>query len=195
MSEAPYSSEALLNQLQLLEGLDLIPRTGYLQHGVNDPESVAEHSWHVATVAWTLLPYAQPLNDMRALELALFHDVGERLIGDLPRPVRRLFPEGAKENAEEIAISEVLAASGDRATELAAELRAATSGESRFVHHCDRLQLLLKTATYAEWRRGACDRFFDELVHNSDGQRRTNSDAQFVIFDELREVLIRRQAR
>ena len=195
MPDQTYDCEALLEQFQRLEGLDLIPRTGYLQRGIRDPESVAEHSWHVATIAWSLLPYVQPLNDVRALELGLLHDVGERLIGDLPRPARRLFPEGAKEEAEEIAMGEVLAASGERGKALAAELRTGTSLEARFIHHCDHFQLLLKTATYADWQRGSSSQFFDDLMAKSTIQAARNDNAQFAIFDELREALGRLRSR
>ena len=193
MSPSAQRIDPLIDQLLSLEGLDLIPRTGYLQRGVRSPESVTEHSWHVAVVAWTLLPFVQPIDQAKALELALLHDVGELLIGDLPRPARRLFPPNAKEIAEKQAVVEVLHASSDRATALADDLRHKHSLESRFVHHCDRLQLLLKTATYAQRNEGESAAFLREL--GAQPHRPAANDAeQFAIFDELRGALLARHS-
>jgi len=38
----------LLDLLLEVQNLDRIPRLGYLLSGVSDPESVSEHTWHVA---------------------------------------------------------------------------------------------------------------------------------------------------
>lgn len=194
MRSATPDLSALLEQMLTLETLDRLPRTGFLQRGVSRAESVAEHSWHVATVAWTLLPYCCPLDEFRVLELALLHDVGEQIIGDLPRPAKRLFPKGAKETAEEIAMGEVLAASKGRAAVLASELRSGSSPEAQFVHQCDQLQLLLKTATYADWNEGASEQFFRDLTAETNAAFATHKDPpQFAIFGELRRALIQRR--
>ena len=48
------SNQTLLDTLLELQGLDRVPRTGYALRGVDNPESVSEHSWHVTFLAWTL---------------------------------------------------------------------------------------------------------------------------------------------
>ena len=55
------------------------------------PENVQEHSLHVALVAHMLAVirnrlFSGKVNPERAATLALYHDVGEVLIGDLPTP-------------------------------------------------------------------------------------------------------------
>ena len=62
------------------------------------PESVQEHSLQVALVTHMLAVirnrlFSGEVNPERAATLALYHDVGEVLIGDLPTPVKYFNPE------------------------------------------------------------------------------------------------------
>lgn len=59
------------------------PRTGWFLAGVENPESVAEHSFLTALIAYSLalLEGADP---HRTATLALFHDTGESRTGDIP---------------------------------------------------------------------------------------------------------------
>lgn len=182
--------EALLEQILDLERLDQIPRTGYLQRGVEGAESVTEHSWHVATLAWTLLPHVRPIDELRVLELALLHDVGELTLGDIPRPGAALLPQGAKASAEDQALRLILRASGARAEALIDELTARASREARFVHACDQLQLLVKTLLYARWQRGETAPFLTRLLEES-GTRAPSWVDEFEPLAEIRRAVRR----
>ena len=62
------------------------------------PENVQEHSLQVALVTHILAVirnrlFSGKVNPERAATLALYHDVGEVLIGDLPTPVKYFNPE------------------------------------------------------------------------------------------------------
>ena len=62
------------------------------------PESIQEHSHRVAVIAHTLATIRNRLYDgcvdpARAAVLALYHDAGEVLTGDLPAPVKYFNPE------------------------------------------------------------------------------------------------------
>ena len=62
------------------------------------PENVQEHSLQVALVTHILAVirnrlFSGRVNPERAATLALYHDVGEVLIGDLPTPVKYFNPE------------------------------------------------------------------------------------------------------
>ena len=68
-----------------------------LMHGTY-PENVQEHSLQVALVTHMLAVirnrlFSGEVNPERAAALALYHDVGEVLIGDLPTPVKYFNPE------------------------------------------------------------------------------------------------------
>ena len=66
----------------------------------------------------------------------------------------RYLPDGAKATAENAAFAELMAPCGDRARELFAEYQEQATPEARLVKACDKLQLLLKVATYQGWGEG-----------------------------------------
>lgn len=140
----------LLDLLLELQRLDRVPRTGYLLSGVADPESVSEHSFHVAFLAWALGRRIDGVDAGRAVAIALVHDLAEARLGDLPRTAARLLPEGAKDAAEAAALAEMVpdGALADDAGELLAEYAAAGTPEARLVKACDKLQLMLKVTVY-----------------------------------------------
>ncbi len=119
------ANPTLLDSLLELQALDRVPRAGYQLRGVDDPESVTEHGWHLLLLLWAVAPEVAGIDLGRALELALVHDLAEIRIGDLPRTAARYLPDGAKEEAEAAALGEVMAPLGDRAPALFAEYRPA----------------------------------------------------------------------
>ena len=144
-------NHSLLDSLLELQALDRLPRTGYALRGVNEPESIAEHGFHLCVLIWALAPDVPDLDLGHALELALVHDLPEIRIGDLPRTAGRYLPEGAKAVAERAALAELLAPQGERAPALLAEFEEGSSREARLVRACDKLQLMLKVFVYERW--------------------------------------------
>lgn len=63
--------------------LQRLPRTGWLLAGVQHPESVAEHSFRTAVLAYVIAAL-EGANPDRAATLALFHDFPEARSGDIP---------------------------------------------------------------------------------------------------------------
>jgi 5'-deoxynucleotidase len=79
------------------------------------PENIAEHSLQVALIAHALAmignTYFSEDNDIGAItQMALFHDAGEVLIGDLPTPVKYFNPQikEAYSQIEEVAKHKLL---------------------------------------------------------------------------------------
>jgi putative hydrolases of HD superfamily len=154
-------NESLLELLLELQVLDRIPRSGFVLRGVADPESVTEHSWHVALLVWVLGERLPGIDLARAVAIALLHDLAELRVGDLPRTAGRYFPQGAKKTAEGAAMDEILAPLPEKARRLYAEYQEATTLESQLVKACDKLQLMLKVAVYESWGTGALAEFWE----------------------------------
>ena len=57
-------------------------RTGWVQRGVSDPETVASHSYAVALLTM-IIADLRGLNTLDAVRMALIHDLAESIIGDL----------------------------------------------------------------------------------------------------------------
>ncbi len=69
----------------LLEALELKDesRTGWVLRGIESPESVAAHTWGVATLCLYYADRADGVDRDRAVSMALVHDLGEARIGDV----------------------------------------------------------------------------------------------------------------
>jgi putative hydrolase of HD superfamily len=152
-----------------------VPRTGWLDRGITpeETESVADHSFGVALLAWLLAP--DELDRARVVELALLHDLAESAVGDATpydrdtlqtldpdtrrnwlnqRHIRTDEQRAAKQAAETAAIASLAAAlppdRRDRLQSRWSELSDRTSPEARFVKDMDILETWLQSRRYAE---------------------------------------------
>ena len=175
-----HAAEALLGLAQFASKLKSVPRTGWLDRGIPplQVESVADHSFGVALLAWgyALQRRAEgvAINPERVLMLAVLHDLAEAETGDLTpynpaaipdehEPVaRRAFLEtrhrrdpqrdAAKRAEEDAAVRELLAtlpsATRSALQEVWDDLRQGASSEARFVKQVDRLETFLQSRRY-----------------------------------------------
>jgi putative hydrolase of HD superfamily len=148
----PEDVDALLTAYRLKdEG-----RTGWQLRNVEDPESVAGHSWGVALLA---LAYADAagVDADRALRLAVLHDVGESELGDVPTradPDHQpdVSPEET-ERRERETVETLAAAVGD---DLIADWTAyeeRETPEARFVKDMDLVDMCVQALYYERERR------------------------------------------
>jgi 5'-deoxynucleotidase YfbR-like HD superfamily hydrolase len=72
----------LLNFLRSVGLLKTLRRQGWVDRGIRDPESVADHSFRGAWMAWTL-GQAAGLDTDRLVKIMLIHDLPEVEIGDV----------------------------------------------------------------------------------------------------------------
>lgn len=170
MDVSPHD-RAFLTFWSLAQQLKQLRRQGWLDRGVVDPESAADHSWGVAFLAWLLARDKPELNRDRVLLLGLVHDLPEALAGD-PTPFDHLrnrrgtidpthftesptYSASARERksaAERAALAELLR---DVDPALAADIHeaweeyeASATPEARFVRQIDKLETLLQAETY-----------------------------------------------
>ena len=162
-------NRTLLDLLLEIQRLDRVPRVGYVLRGVNDPESVTEHTWHVLFLVWSLGPRIEGIDVGRAVEIALLHDIAELRIGDLPLTGARYFPAGVKNAVEAAAMADILAPLPERALRLYDEYQRGASPEARLVKACDKLQLMIKVTVYESWGTGALAEFWENPANFPDG--------------------------
>lgn len=125
--------------------LKAVARAGWTHVGVENPESVAAHSWGMAFLALILCP--PELDRERVLALAILHDLPEVRVGDLtPRD-----GVSKEEKAQrETQAAEALFQSQPELLTLFREYAGQTTPEARFVHALDRLDMGLQAQIYAE---------------------------------------------
>lgn len=171
-----------------------MPRTGWVDRGIPGAlaETVAEHSFQTALVAW-MMALTHPergLDANRVLKLALVHDIAEALSGDIPPydadeipddpEARRAFfavrrtrtPEqaAAKRVAESAASDRLLAMMPPpvraEIDALLHEYEARQTAESCFVKEVDGLETFLQARAYAaDYPDVPLDGFTDMAMH------------------------------
>lgn len=144
-------TERLVDFLLRTNRLKSTPRTGWVQRGVQRPESVADHSHGVALAALLLADVAAPRADRaKIMTMAVLHDLAEAVTGDLSLGASRLLPPGAKALAEAAAMSEL----GEGLPFFAGwravwdEFEAGETLEAQLVRDADRLDLLAQALVY-----------------------------------------------
>lgn len=138
-------------------------------------ESIAEHSFQTALIAWLAAASDPSLDRDRILKLALIHDLPETIIGDITpyeqadvpdsgadraawrafldrRQTRSPQRSAAKRSAERDAVQQLLALlQGNAKLELTSlwhELEAGLTAEARFVKQADKLETWLQSRRY-----------------------------------------------
>lgn len=119
-------------------GLKDVQRQGWVNAGVEQPESVAAHSWGMAVLALKLCP--QHLDLTRVLTMCLVHDLPEVVVGDLtPSDDRSM-----KARDERAAMANL----APEWVEILDQYEAQSTEEAVFVRSLDKLDMALQANVY-----------------------------------------------
>lgn len=147
--------------------LQRLPRAGWLLAGVQHPESVAEHSFRAAVLAYAIA-VLEGVDPDHAAVLALFHDLPETRSGDVPSVGR---PYVTTSDPRQIAADQV----ADLPAALAARIRglvaehedaksAAATPEARCSRDADKLDCLLRAREYQATGNQLVQPWIDTMV-------------------------------
>ncbi len=131
-----------------------LPRTGWLQRGVPPgfAEDVASHSFEASLLAGMisgkLADKGYKVSVEKSIALAVLHDIGECIIGDLT-PVFSEMAAGVKENVEKKAVERLLGEER-RLLHLYEEWLEGSSIEALIARISDRLATIIQATRYAE---------------------------------------------
>lgn len=150
-------AQAILDLMEEVGKLKLLPRTGWLMRGLRNVESIADHCYRVSLLA---MVFADCLNEEgmgmavnveTVMRIALLHDIAESQIGDIPHPATRYIPEDIKEKGERAAVQDMVSAFGklgERYTELWQSFEDASTLEARIVRVADKLEMMIQAFEY-----------------------------------------------
>ncbi len=93
----------LVKFLEIAGRLKRTPRTGWVEVGIRQPESVADHTFRTSILCM-LYADMEGLDQLKLLRMALIHDLPEAIIGDLT-PSKKTAESKEKEDA---AINQIL---------------------------------------------------------------------------------------
>ena len=131
-----------LDLMHTLEKLKCAPRHSWTSSGRR--ESVAEHSWRLAMMAYFVQDEFPGADLRKLLCMCLFHDVGEAFTGDIPA-FEKTEADGAAEDAALEAWRNSLPAPYCRTlTPLFAEMAAQETLEARLYKALDKMEALIQ---------------------------------------------------
>lgn len=185
---------AILNFVEELYRLKRTPRAGYWYYGIEEPESVASHTFGV--MLWTFI-LAKCMRDSgininleRALLMALFHEAGEAKLGDLHLEARRLIGEDVVSEAEKKAVIGLVSSLGDlgeEIKELFEEFEERKSKEAILVRLADKIELLTQAILYEKAGYRNLDEILNKAFKNQDFGRIPCVDRIIRLLEEMRK--------
>lgn len=147
---------------QTITRLKKIPRTGWVKWSVPNPESVADHHFLVVVLS-LFLAKKVGVDEEKALKMAIIHDLGESIIGDLITVGKFKNTKLAeKATREKEAIKKVLTL-GEKPEyiQLFEEFWENQTPEAKFVHQIDKLEMLLQAEEYENEYAVDLENFFE----------------------------------
>jgi putative hydrolase of HD superfamily len=146
----------LLDFAKKVRELKGLKRSGWIEKGVRDPESVADHSFMLAVLAY-LYSKKLGLDTDKCVKMALLHDICEVYSGDIPDKIRdedQPVPDSEKKKLEEQGLEKLISLlPEDLAKEihdLWKEFEARETKEAKLVKDLDKLEMCMQALEYSK---------------------------------------------
>ncbi|TFK51989.1 HD domain-containing protein [Heliocybe sulcata] len=156
----------MLAFFHILERLKTQKRTGWVDHGIPDAESISDHMYRMSILA--MCTSDQKLDVSKCVMMAVVHDLAEAQVGDISP--REGIPKAEKRRLEAEAmhnfVHEMLhnSPAAQRIHALWQEYEEGLSEEARFVKDLDRLEMALQAREYETRHARDLQGFFDSSV-------------------------------
>lgn len=108
------------------------------------PESVAEHSWRVAVMAFLLRDEFPDVDINKVVDMCLIHDLGECFTGDIPAFLKSASDEKTEEKLLDDWVSSLPDGISGRMTALYEEMNAQKTVEAKLYKALDKLEALIQ---------------------------------------------------
>lgn len=133
---------AFLDFLSVAEKLKCNTRHSWTSSGRH--ESVAEHSWRLAMMAYLLKDEFPGVDIGRVIVMALWHDMGEAVTGDIPAFLKTEQDEAAEDDAVAGLLARLPEKKRGEVNALFAEMHAQQTPEARLYKALDKLEALIQ---------------------------------------------------
>ena len=157
-------TSAFLGFLHQVYRLKKCRRTGWLLRGIQDGESVADHSYRMAMMVMVMPGLPEGVRREDAMTMALVHDLAEAIVGDITPDCG--VATGEKRRREAEAMREITKDIGEQGRVIRALWEEYEAGESplaRFVKQLDKLEFALQTSEYEAEYGMRMDGFFESV--------------------------------
>ncbi len=136
-----------------------IKRKGWIDFGIKNAESIAEHSFLLALLAY-IIGKKKNLDVNKLVKMAIFHDIAEIKTGDLtPRDIER----EEKYRLEKKVLKELFR-NYNEIYELWLEFENKESKEAKFLSELDKLERIIQAYIYEKKFNVKLDEFWNEKI-------------------------------
>lgn len=133
---------AFLDFLSIAEKLKCNTRHSYTSSGRH--ESVAEHSWRLALMAYLVKDEFPDVNIDRVIQMCLFHDMGEAVTGDIPAFEKTKQDEAVEDSAVSQLLEHLPEPYYGEVGELFREMQEQQTTEAKLYKALDKLEALIQ---------------------------------------------------
>lgn len=134
--------QAYLDFLNIAEKLKCNTRHSYTSSGRH--ESVAEHSWRLALMAYLIRDEFPEVNIDRVIQMCLFHDMGEAVTGDIPCFEKTGRDEAVEDEAVAWLLEQLPMPHRQAVEQLFQEMGAQQTVEAKLYKALDKLEALIQ---------------------------------------------------
>ncbi|KAI0559111.1 Metal-dependent nucleoside 5'-monophosphatase [Gracilaria domingensis] len=157
----PQPSQNMLDFFRLIGRLKTTKRTGWVRSNVNLPESISDHMYRMALIAFAI-PHK---NRDHLIRMALVHDLAECIVGDITphdnvsKEQKRQMEEDAMRHIRD----DILKGSpaGKDMYELWKEYEDGTTEEAKLMKDIDKFEMILQADEYEREQGVQLQEFFD----------------------------------
>lgn len=128
--------------LDLFEAMKRNTRHSWLSDGRQ--ESVAEHSWRLAAMAYLVRDEFPEADISRVILMCLFHDIGEVFTGDIPAFLKTDADGDAEDNAVDRFLDTLPEPYHSELKELFAEMRELKTAEAKIYKALDKMEAVIQ---------------------------------------------------
>jgi putative hydrolase of HD superfamily len=122
-------------------------RQGWWQAGIDDPESIAEHSFRVAVIGY-VLAVMEGADPAVTAATCLFHDIIESRVGDIPNVAKHYTSPERPEVVSEDQVAGMPADLANHILTLVHDYSGHGSREALLAHDADRLECIVQAREY-----------------------------------------------
>jgi putative hydrolase of HD superfamily len=138
-------------------------RTGWWVAGINDPESVAEHSWRTALIAY-LIAHAEGADPERAVTIGVFHDLAETRTGDIEYVGKHYVTAAPDEAITKDQVQDLPSALTDALLSVVRQGEEGSSLEAACARDADKLECMMQAIEYRRQGHADVQQWIDNMA-------------------------------
>lgn len=155
------NTQNLVEFLRITGRLKRIPRSGWIEVGIPQPESVADHTFRTSLLCM-IYSNLEGLDELKLIRMALIHDLPEIIIGDLTPSKKTAESEAKEDTAMHQILGLLPKKQREKYKDVWNEYKKCETKEAKIVRQLEKLEMALQAKEYekAGLTRQSLKRFF-----------------------------------